>query len=167
MASPHMAWDDRLLVFHQTTMKIGNTTMWTCKCTDYQSRDADHCCRCVDQDMFMRYLGGGIGHRSHTAMDTEWEDVEDELEMPDAVNEEMDDAPDNNIELPNEEDYNQDGDSNEQVIQEGELEDYEYTKDDEDLDDDEDMLEEVDGDDLGPEDGEDYEELDAEYDYDD
>ena len=72
------------------------------------------------------------------------------------------------IELPNEEDYNQDRDSNEQAIQEGELEDYDYAKDDEeDLYDDEDMLEEVDGDELGPEDGEDYDEMDAEYDYDD
>jgi hypothetical protein len=124
----------------------------------------------------MRYLGGGIGHHSHTAMDGEWENIEDEPEIPDAVNEDMDEAQDipddqeDDIENPNEEDYNEDRNSNEQVIQEGELEDYEYAKDDgEDLDDDEDMLEEVDGDDLGPEDGEDYGEMDAdaEYDYED
>ena len=67
--------------------------------------------------MFMRYLGGGIGLHSHTAMDGEWENIEDEPEIPDAVNEDMDEAQDipdhqeDDIENPNEEDYNEDRNS--------------------------------------------------------
>jgi hypothetical protein len=122
--------------------------------------------------MFMRYLGGGIGHRTQatpadpvlngigiigTQGDPDFEmDLEEVGE--DTVNHTQGHQVDD-IEDPNEEDYERDNMScNEAVVQDDELEDYEYTQGlraqlERDLEEEE--LEGIDGYDLGPEDGED------------
>jgi len=131
--------------------------------------------------MFMRYLGGGIGHHSTTTL-SEWRDIEgindDELEIPDAANEGTNqvqgsvDHPPDDVEHPNEEDYTWDDVvSNEWDVQPHELEDYEYTNESEEEDSEVGETSDRDGgnDDLGPEDGEDWDGIDSDvgFDYDD
>jgi hypothetical protein len=144
--------------------------------------------RFADRDMFMRYLGGGIGHHSTMTL-SEWgdiEDAEDEQEMPDASYEGMNQAQappidcpldEVRIEHPNEEEPNEEEYSLDHVVSDeldvpqDELDDYEYTEEpelEEDLEDEE-TSDRDDDDDLGPEHGEDCEGIDSDvgYDYDD
>lgn len=135
----------------------------------------------------MRYLGGGIGHRTQampldpaskgigvvgTQGDPDLEMDLEEVGEPgnDAANHTQGPQVDD-LEDPNEEDYEHDDFScSEVVVQDDELEDYAYTQglgpqlgrgpdgDDEDL-------EGIDGYDLGPEDGEDDEYYHSELEY--
>jgi len=136
----------------------------------------NHSYSCADRDMFMRYLGGGIGHHSTTTL-SEWrdvEDVDDDMEMPDAANEGTTsiDHPLDDFEHPNEDDYTLDEVvSNELDVQQDELDDYEYTKEselEEDLEDEETLDRDDGDDDFGQEYGEDYEGIgsDVEHGYD-
>ena len=122
----------------------------------------------------MRYLGGGIGHRTQATradpasngigiIGTQGDpDLEMDLEEvgEDAANHTQGHRVDD-IEDPNEEDYERDNvPCNEAVVQDDELEDYEYTQGlgaqlERDLESEEEELEGIDGYDIGPEDGED------------
>lgn len=130
--------------------------------------------------MFMRYLGGGIGH--HTAatgpsskeIDTTHVEDHDDTDLEMNPEEFIEDANHtqgpqvDNLDDPTEDDYERDVVAcGEVVVQDDELQDYEYTQGEEpEMDPDNEGLEDIDGCDLGPEDGEDdkYFHSDLEYD---
>jgi hypothetical protein len=137
--------------------------------------------RCADRDMFMRYLGGGVGH--HTmAIDPASNEIpvtegapasDSEMSLDEATDEDANQTQGpqiDDIENPNEDDYEHDDVACSEVgVQDNELADYyEYTQGVEhDRDTDNEVeLEGIAGYGLGPEDGEDggYSDSDLEYD---
>jgi hypothetical protein len=108
----------------------------------------------VDRDMFMRFLGGGVGHQTaqRQGMGVDDMDIDDtgaEIEE-DFIHD------DRNLSQGEDSDGEEEEDDNEDNEDEG---------DDEDEDNEEDEGDDEDSDgDLGPEDGEDYEEMEDEYD---
>lgn len=149
--------------------------------------------RCADRDMFMRYLGSGIGHRpAATDLDpkpmeisgvTEG-DPDVEMNLEDVTVNDSEDANSNNthfhpvddIDDPNEDDYMQDDVPRTQAQaemgeQDDELDDYDYRDTQEaepdglsDPDNEEDLAD-IDGCDLGAEDGENDNYLDSDLEY--
>jgi len=109
----------------------------------------------ADRDMFMRYLGGGVGHYQVPVPDNE-ETEEDELPEDDDEDDEPIGAP----EPPVRPDDDDDDDSDEEDLPEEVADDEVRGSDEEDEDSDDegdpwDEEEEADEDNLGPEDGED------------
>lgn len=129
----------------------------------------------------MRYLGGGIGHHTATTGtslgitegDTD-SDVDSEMNLEgtseDANHIQVPQLEVDDLENPNEEDYEHDDVACTQlVVQDDELQDYEYTQGGADLEMDPDNEESegtIDSYDLGPEDGEDDEYLHSDLEYD-
>ena len=128
--------------------------------------------------MFMRYLGGGIGHHTvatgPSSKDINTTQVEDDTDMEMNLEEVIEDASHtqgpqvDNLEDPTEEDYEHDVVScSEVVVQDNELQDYKYTQGEEpEMDPENKGLEDIDSYDLGPEDGEDDEYFHSDLEYD-
>ena len=93
--------------------------------------------------MFMRYVGGGVGHRSNPSMET-YEDEEDQGDDIDIEHDPSAHARNPNVDF----DDQQDGDSDDENQEESDIEDQPGSDDDSD---------------MGPEDGEDSSDSDDEY----
>jgi hypothetical protein len=130
--------------------------------------------------MFMRYLGGGIGHPTTATGPSSKEIDTTQVEGHDDTDSEMDpeefikdanhtQGPQvDNLEDPTEDDYERDVVAGgEVVVQDDELRDYKYTQGEEpEMDPKNEGLEDIDSCDLGPEDGEDDEYFHSDLEYD-
>ena len=128
----------------------------------------------------MRYLGGGIGHHTTatgpSSKEIDTAQVEDDTDSEMNPEEVIEDANHtqgpqvDDLEDPDEDDYEHDVVvCGEVVVQEDELQDYEYTqgvREDTEMDPEYEGLEDIDGYGLGPEDGEDDEYFHSDLEYD-